>query len=106
MKKNILNISLDNFKNNKLIYKSWVEEINDEICIWKENEKNFFAYSNICPHNGGEFSLPKNNKVKCKWHGWEFSLFDGKCATFKKLNCKIKIYECEINNNTLIVNTK
>ena len=33
MKKNVLNISLDNFKNNKSIYKSWIEEIKDELCV-------------------------------------------------------------------------
>lgn len=106
MSKNILNISLDFFKNNNNFYKSWIEEINDEICVWKKNSNTYFAYSNICPHNGGEFKQPINDKIKCKWHGWEFDINNGKCVTFETLNCKINIYESVVNGNHLSVKYK
>ena len=99
-----LKVPLDYFKGKNVLFKKWVESINDEICVFKKNEKIFFIYSNICPHNGGEFSLPDNEKVKCKWHGWEFNIIDGKCQTYKSLKCKINIYKYFIDNNNIIIN--
>ena len=84
-------------------YTIWVDDINDEICIFKNNDGNYIAYSNICPHFGGLFFKPKKDLIKCKFHGWVFNLKDGKCETYPNVNCKIKIYNCHIDKGDTVL---
>jgi len=43
----------------------------------------FVALDNVCLHRGGPlgegFVDSQNMIVQCPWHGWTFSLIDGKC---------------------------
>jgi len=45
----------------------------------------FVALDNICGHRGGPlgegFVDCRNMAVQCPWHGWVYSLIDGKCQT-------------------------
>ena len=82
--KKIYFCKLEELKKSFFITK-WFQEVNDEIgCIYYNNE--IYLYSSICPHFGGDFFLCKKKKaLKCKWHGWMFSIFDGKsCKNFEE----------------------
>ena len=38
-----LKVPLDYFKGKNVLFKKWVESINDEICVFKKNEKILFV---------------------------------------------------------------
>ena len=52
-----------------------------EIAVFNINDK-YYAISNTCQHQGGPLSesILDNEKkiVTCPWHGWKYSLIDGK----------------------------
>ena len=78
-----------------------IDEINEEIIIFENNEKKIQIFSSICPHFGGEISYLKNeNKFKCKWHGWEFSPNDGRCLTFP-IKGKLNEYKFNVEPKNL-----
>ena len=52
-----------------------------EIALFKVEGK-FHAISNVCVHQGGPLSEGRldRNIVTCPWHGWKYSIKDGKSA--------------------------
>ena len=91
-------------KLNELVQKEyiikWIDEIKDEIIIFYDNKKKLKIFSSICPHFGGEIFLDKTNKLRCKWHDWEFSSETGKCLTYP-IRGKLKNYDFEVNPQPL-----
>ena len=72
--------SLQELKKNLFITK-WFNEIKDEIGGIYDGS-NFFFYSSICPHFGGDFKYCKHTKkLRCNWHGWQFDITNGKSIT-------------------------
>lgn len=61
----------------------WVDDWRDEISAFSVNSE-IVVISSICPHFGGEFDQPdEKGIVRCKWHGWRFDTFTGKCLTYR-----------------------
>jgi nitrite reductase (NADH) small subunit len=59
----------------------------------------FVALDNVCVHRGGPlgegFVDAQNMAVQCPWHGWSYSLQDGKCqnnpgAAVEKFEVKLE----------------
>jgi nitrite reductase/ring-hydroxylating ferredoxin subunit/multimeric flavodoxin WrbA len=52
-----------------------------EIAVFNIDEK-YYGISNICQHKGGPLSkgLIEGNIVTCPWHGWKYSVVDGKSS--------------------------
>ena len=50
-----------------------------EIAVFNVQGK-YYAISNTCKHVGGPLSLEllKGNIVTCPWHGWKYSIVNGK----------------------------
>lgn len=50
-----------------------------EIAVFNVQEK-YYVISNICKHVGGPLSqgTVKEKIVTCPWHGWKYSIIDGK----------------------------
>jgi nitrite reductase/ring-hydroxylating ferredoxin subunit len=49
-----------------------------EIALFRLGDE-FYAISNICPHQGGPLSEGKvdGDCVTCPWHSWRFNIKDG-----------------------------
>ena len=61
-----------NFKNNianKITFNDF------PICIYRDNNENVIAISDICVHRGASLSSGKinNNCIQCPYHGWEYN---------------------------------
>ena len=88
------------FEDLKPIY---VEIGNLTVAVFKHREK-YYAYANICPHQGGpscegivvgnvesevkdgtrrDFVSTENLNITCPWHGIEFDLESGVCRALK-----------------------
>ena len=92
--------TLDKLNSEKTITK-WIEEWKDEIILFKDKlSGRIKIFSSICPHFGGEIFLDKNNKLRCKWHDWEFSSETGKCLTYP-IRGKLRNYDFEVNPQPL-----
>jgi nitrite reductase (NADH) small subunit len=82
------------------------------------------AYENVCLHQGGpvctgivigkveqvlrddktvafERESPDELHVICPWHGWEYDLSNGECATDRRL--RLRSFEVELENGELFV---
>ena len=70
----------------------YVDEIRDEIIVFKFNGE-IIIRSSICPHFGGEIYFNKKKLIlKCKWHAWEFEPKTGKCLTYN-VKSNVRNYE-------------
>lgn len=71
--------NLSSFKNYFIKY---IDEIRDEIIVFKFNDE-ILVRSSICPHFGGEIYFDKKKSIlRCRWHLWEFEPKTGKCLTY------------------------
>jgi len=77
----------------------FIEEIKDEIIIFKKNNT-INTFSSVCPHLAGEIFL-KNNELECKWHGLKFDS-EGKVNNCS-LNLKLRRYENILKDNKIYV---
>ncbi|MCK5879182.1 MAG: Rieske (2Fe-2S) protein [Holophagae bacterium] len=51
----------------------------EQVAVYFDGEE-LFAFSPFCPHARANLTKGtfQNHEVKCHWHGWRFSLQDGK----------------------------
>lgn len=84
--------SIDNKKGSKI-----------EVAIFNAQGK-YYAISNSCKHVGGPLSqgLLREYIVTCPWHGWKYSIIDGKSP--HKGGDSVDSYETKITNGKLYVN--
>jgi len=84
----------------------------------------YVAYENVCLHQGGpvctgivigkveqvlrddktvafERESPDELHVVCPWHGWEYDLTNGECATDRRL--RLRSFEVELEDGELFV---
>ena len=102
IKKKICNLSKLEDKN---YFKLWVDEIKDEIIIFKNDEK-IHIKSSICPHFGGPIVYDHNKKyLYCYWHGLKFSV-NGKCLNQKNFKACLNSYFYEIKNKYIYIYIK
>lgn len=107
-----MKIEICDLKDLNLYVTKFVEEIRDEIIIYKLNGE-IFVKSSICPHFGGEIYFCKTKKkLRCKWHDWIYCPETGRCETYNiKTNVRnyqvstypkdLKNYDFFIENNKL-----
>ena len=80
---------------NKNYFVKWVDEVKDELIVFK-NGKKIYVKSSICPHFGGPISYAEdNNYLYCSWHGLKFSI-EGKCLNQKNFKACLNNYNYEI----------
>ena len=74
-----------------------------EIAVFNVDEK-YYGISNICQHKGGPLSkgLIEGNIVTCPWHGWKYSVVDGKSS--HKGGDSVDSYEIKLVDNKIYAN--
>ncbi|HEY6164995.1 MAG TPA: Rieske 2Fe-2S domain-containing protein, partial [Nitrososphaeraceae archaeon] len=74
-----------------------------EIAVFNIDEK-YYGISNICQHKGGPLSkgLIEGNIVTCPWHGWKYSVVDGKSS--HKGGDSVDSYEIKLVDNKIYAN--
>lgn len=79
----------------------WIDELRDEIIIFKNKNNEIKIFSSICPHFGGEIFYDfKNYVLRCKWHDWIFCSQKGKCLSYP-IKGTLKPYDFNVNPNNL-----
>jgi nitrite reductase (NADH) small subunit len=94
-----------------------------EIGVFRIGDE-FRAYENVCAHQGGpvcsgvvigkveqvlrddktvafERESTEELHVICPWHGWEYDLENGECATDRRI--RLRRFELEVENGELYV---
>jgi nitrite reductase/ring-hydroxylating ferredoxin subunit len=71
-----------------------------EIAVFIVDEK-YYRISNTCQHKGGPLSkgLLEGKIVTCPWHGWKYSVVDGKSSD--KGGDSVNSYEINIVGNKI-----
>ncbi len=61
------------------------------------------AIDNRCPHRGGPLheGWLEGTLVSCPWHGWQFDLRDGTCATLA--NRDVATYAVRVDGSDILV---
>ncbi|MGH9975632.1 MAG: Rieske (2Fe-2S) protein, partial [Nitrososphaeraceae archaeon] len=80
------------------------EDVKDfEIAVFNVEGK-YYAISNTCKHAGGPLSqgLLKGKVVICPWHGWKYSIVNGKSP--HKGGDSVDSYEAKVVDGKLYVN--
>jgi nitrite reductase (NADH) small subunit len=74
-----------------------------EIAVFNVQGK-YYALSNICKHEGGPLSQGSlnGNIVTCPWHGWKYSITDGKSP--HQGGDSVDSYETKVIDGKLYVN--
>src|SRR5918994_3101234 len=77
-----------------------------QIAVFNVNGR-FYCISNKCQHEGGPLSkgiLDEEKKVvTCPWHGWKYSIIDGKAP--HKGGDSVDCYETKVIENKIYVNS-
>jgi nitrite reductase/ring-hydroxylating ferredoxin subunit len=68
-------------------------------------EGKFYAISNRCAHEGGPLSdgVLEGNIVTCPWHGWKYSVIDGKAP--HEGGDSVSSYETKVIGDRIYVNS-
>lgn len=71
-------------------------EVEDRIIAIFQDNGEFYAIDDACPHQGAPLSdgFCDDKSVTCTWHGWRFSLVDGKHLEGSK--CKVATYPIRV----------
>ena len=87
---------------NKNYFVKWVDEVKDELIVFKKGKK-IYVKSSILPHFGGPISYEKdNNYLYCSWHGLKFSI-EGKCLNQKNFKACLNNYNYEIKDKYIYI---
>jgi len=91
---------VNDLKTNNFLNK-WIDELKDEIIIFRDSTNNVRIFSSVCPHFGGPIVFDKQiHQLKCKWHDWRFCVNTGECLTFPKIPVLMK-YDFKVEPNNL-----
>jgi nitrite reductase (NADH) small subunit len=90
------------------------------ILLARNDEGDFYAIRNVCPHKGvplslgtlggtmaacdyGEYRLVKKGEVvRCPWHSWEFDVTTG-CSLVEPESCWVKTYSVTVEAGTVYI---
>lgn len=63
----------------------------------------YYAIDDACPHQGAPLSdgIVYEKTVTCTWHGWRFSLVDGK--HMEGTRCRVGVYPVRVLDNSIQV---
>ncbi len=80
-------------------------ERNKEVAVFNQ-EGEFFAVSNVCPHQGGPLGegFISNDRISCPLHGWEFDLMTGQSTVSP--NITVPVYDIEVRGEDIILIVK
>lgn len=78
----------------------FLEEIKDEILIFKDNNNIIRCFSSVCPHLAGEICYSKK-ELFCRWHGLKFT-FDG-IAINSKFKLSLRSYKIKDIDGVLFI---
>ena len=72
------------------------------IAVFREGDT-FSALDDACPHAGAPLSdgFVEGGAVTCTWHGWRFSLQDGRHLEGSK--CKVATYPTRVEGGQILV---
>jgi nitrite reductase (NADH) small subunit len=79
----------------------WIEVWRDELTAVRVRGR-IHVFSSVCPHFGGElYDVDRRGeRVRCRWHGWEFDLSTGRCVSFSA-KCRVRQYPFRENGDRL-----
>ncbi len=62
-----------------------------------------FATGNTCAHRGGPLGegVLEGNAIMCPWHGWQYDVTNGKCATMPSAH--VQTYKVKIEGEHILV---
>jgi nitrite reductase (NADH) small subunit len=63
----------------------------------------FVAMGGVCPHKAGPLAegTIEDGCVVCPWHGWEFRLSDGRCASHS--GASVRMFKLSIHGNDVFL---
>ena len=78
-----------------------VVEIEDRLIALFLDEGQYYAMDDACPHQGAPLSdgLVQDKSVTCTWHGWRFSLVEGRHLEGSR--CKVATYPVRVVEDTI-----
>jgi nitrite reductase (NADH) small subunit/3-phenylpropionate/trans-cinnamate dioxygenase ferredoxin subunit len=80
-----------------------VFEVNGRIIALFLDEGKYYALDDACPHAGAPLSdgLVMDRTVTCTWHGWRFSLEDGRHLEGSR--CRVATYPVRVEGDEIQV---
>lgn len=80
-----------------------VFEVNDRLIAVFQDGGQFYAIDDACPHQGAPLSdgIVFDKSVTCTWHGWRFSLEDGRHLDGSR--CRVATYRVRIEGEQIQV---
>ncbi len=67
----------------------------------------YFAINDSCPHQGAPLSegIVYDKSVTCTWHGWRFSLEDGRWLDSPRSKTRVACYHVRVEGDEIQVST-
>lgn len=80
-------------------------EVNGRAIALILDEGNYYAIDDACPHQGAPLSegTIMEKTVSCSWHGWRFSLEDGRWIDSPKSKVCIATYPVRVEGDEIQV---
>jgi nitrite reductase (NADH) small subunit/3-phenylpropionate/trans-cinnamate dioxygenase ferredoxin subunit len=74
-----------------------VFEVKDRLIAVFQDNGQFYAIDDACPHQGAPLSdgIVFDKSVTCTWHGWRFSLEDGRHLDGSR--CRVATYPVRVH---------
>lgn len=74
------------------------------IAVFLDNGE-YYAIDDCCPHQGAPLSdgIVYDKSVTCTWHGWRFSLTDGKWLDSPRSRTCVRTYPVRIEGDVIQV---
>lgn len=80
-----------------------VVEVGGKLIAVFLDEGQYYAIDDACPHQGAPLSdgIVFDKSVTCTWHGWRFSLVDGKHLEGSR--CRVATYAVRVEGDEIQV---
>jgi nitrite reductase (NADH) small subunit len=78
-----------------------VFEVNGQMIAVFLDDARYYALDDICPHAGAPLSdgIVSEKSVTCSWHGWRFSLEDGRHLEGSR--CRVTTYPVRVEGDAI-----
>ncbi len=80
-------------------------EVDDRIIAVIRDRGVYFAIDDHCPHQGAPLcdGIVADGTVTCTWHGWRFSLEDGRWLDSPKSKVRVDTYPIRVEGDEIQV---